>query len=918
VPETSNAKSTPAKAAKPVKLANANLAEAIAGAVERERAGEAHGAVGAVLKHAMAALRADTIANVARGDRLALRLSEGVDLAVRALFSAAGGGNSDAGEGLAICAVGGYGRRELAPYSDIDLLFLHARGAETETRQMLDAMLYPLWDSGLKIGHGVHTPETAAAFAKEDIIARTAYLDVRYVCGSSRLHKDFSARYDKLRKRTKAEFVKAKLAEQAERQTKSGETRYLVEPDIKEGKGGLRDLQTIRWIYKYVYGGDIENNAAIAKVMDESEQRDLRKAERFFWSVRAHLHDLRGRADEIMSFDVQPQVAERLGYAGRKNMPAAERLMKHYFVTTVEVGRLTRILCARLEKEQTKHIPRMPILLPRLLQSDEASGKPNLKIRNGRLDFDDPEAARGDPTDFFRLFRAFSRKPEIDLHPDALAIVSEQCAGITSDVRRDPVIAKLFMGILTRSENPVRTLRVMTEVGLLGKYVPSFGSITGRILYGLYRQFTLDEHVLRSLNHLKKIADGELADEHPIVTKIVNEGAGEDAGRETFFLAVFLHETIWSLKDKSAAACERLATRVAKRLGLDNERATLVGWSAAHHLVMVRTAERRNLTEARAISNFAGRVETKERLDLMLVCSVCHLRIVGARSWDAFTRRRLSELYEASLAWLTGGEAALNERLKARADAARMETQSRLASWPAADRARFLSRLTDAMLRFIDPEIVVRFAYLVRTAEKDNAEAAVAVTPRDGGLEAIVYARDRAGLLCNLAAACAAEGVSVRSVQALTMGDAMAIDVFTIAIPAGEEEGGDYAWRIHESLLNAACEKRTQKPVLKRKFGDRRQIFSIEPRVTIDHEASDDSVVIETECLDRPGLLFDLTTAFFDLGVAINSAHIATYGERAVDAFYLQDAGGAAITDKKRLAQIEKRLLFALSAGSEK
>jgi len=314
--------------------ADTRLADLILAAVKKEQAGQAHALIGRTIKKQLTEHRRHTLQNLARGDRTAQRLSQTADVVLHALFGAI----HNKSRAIAICAIGGYGRSELAPYSDVDLLFLHKEGALDEVKPFLDAFLYPLWDAGLKLGHSVHTPASAAVFAREDMIARTAFLDARLVNGDRTLFNDFWKRYEKLRKGTKTEFIKAKLKEQAERQTRAGETRFLTEPDIKEGKGGLRDVQTIRWIYKYVYGGELEDNAGIAKVIGAAARRDLRKAERFLWAVRAHLHDLKGRADERLTFDIQPGVAARLGYSDRSNMSAAERLMKHYFLTTVDVG----------------------------------------------------------------------------------------------------------------------------------------------------------------------------------------------------------------------------------------------------------------------------------------------------------------------------------------------------------------------------------------------------------------------------------------------------------------------------------------------------------------------------------------------------------------------------------------------------
>lgn len=891
-------------------FASETLEDALSAAVAAEQAGQDHGAAGKVLKNAIVQLRRQTMRDVVRGDRIAARLSKGVDEMVAALFRHTREG---IGADIAICAVGGFGRAELAPYSDVDLLFLHRPKVEGRLRDALNRILYPLWDSGMKIGYAAHSPESAVKFAKDDIVARTAYLDARFLCGEKKIFDDFASAYDKLRKKTIPEFVAAKLSEQGERQAAFFETRFLVEPDVKEAKGGLRDLQTLRWLFKYAYGDDIGKSKAIDRVLDPAERRALAKCERFLWSVRSHLHDYRGRADEKLTFDVQPEIARRLGYADRKNMTAAERLMKHYFVNAVEVGRLTRIMCARLEEERSKRVPRLPKLLPRELQKDEAPGKPNLRIRNGRLDFESAAKARRQPRDLFRLFRAFGKQPKFDFHPDALAIVAEQVPSVTLEVRRDDVIAALFTGILCDSEDPVRVLRIMEETGLLGKYIPSFGSIVGRIDYGLYRRFTLDEHVLRCVGLLHQIRRGELKKEHPIATGIVKNADNP----MVFYLGVLLHEAAWSLKEKTAAGAEKLVTRVSKRLGLDANAAALAGWAASRHLTLVRTAERRNLTEAHAVSAFAESVGSRERLDMMLVLSVCHLKVVGFQSWDEITRLRLSELYDAAALWFEHGADALEKKLDARAKEIRKDAKERLSGWSEKEKTAFLDRLDDTMLRSLDADIIARFAKLARAAENDAANAAVVATPRDGDLEAIVYTDDRPGLLADLAGAVASTGMSVRTVQALTTEDGKAIDIFIIQSPDGVPvEDSEQSRRLHQSLLAAASAPPASAPKLRRRLGDRREIFTVVPNVRIEVEASEEAMVVEAEGLDRPGLLYELTTALAREGATIASAHVATYGERAVDAFYLQNASGGKLTDAAALKRIEKSLMDVLSAGS--
>ncbi|MFN0023811.1 MAG: [protein-PII] uridylyltransferase [Parvularculaceae bacterium] len=874
-------------------------------ALDRERSGRSFGAAGAVLKKSWVEARKAALDHYARGDALTAKLSGCMDEAIGALASAALAQVPPKAK-VALLATGGYGRGQLAPLSDIDLLILHSGLAEDAIKPFVNALLYPLWDAGLVIGHATHTPASAIKYAESDMTAMTASLDARFLAGDPKLFKDFSSRFEMLRWRTKAKFVKAKREEQEGRHDRSAQSRYLAEPDLKEGKGGLRDIQVIGWLHRALYGKPLSDGALRGGVFRPEDIASLKRAERFLLSLRAHLHDLRGRADERLTFDIQPALAERLGYAERADTSAAERMMKHYFVTAVEIGRLTRIFWARVEEENAKLLDRAPAALPKALAIDEAGGAINLRLRTGRLDFASAAVAARTPLDMFRYFRAFAKRPEIDFHPDALALISRSAGAVTSEARRDPAIATIFLAAIATAKDPVKLLRVMSETGLLGRYIPSFGQITGRIEYGLYRRFSLDEHIFQSIGYLTQIRLGELAKEHPIATQILARGTSP----AMHYIAVLLHEAGWSLKERSTDNVEALVARVAARLGADAEEAGHIAWCAARPLFMVRLAERRNLAEAKAIAAFATEVGSQARLDLLLVLTVCHLRAVSDRAWDEWTRRQISALYFGAAAFLEGGKAMLAAWMAERAGLARKEAEDALADWPREERASFLARFSDKSLGMIEPHVFTRAAGLVRSAEK----VGVAATIRDEAIEAIVYAKDRAGLLADLAGAIASVGGNVRSVHAITLDDGRIIDVFTIQPPEGgaADAIGDFVRALHAGLLGAARGRPAAAPSIARRVGDRRTIFTVPADVRLDSQASDEALVVETEGRDRPGLLYSLTAAIAELGLTIRSAHIATYGERAVDAFYLQDEKGEKIADMRTHLAIRKKLLSVL------
>lgn len=879
-------------------------------AQDAETSGQRYGAVGVALKGALAEARRAMLEHYSRGDVIAARLAQLMDEALTAI-SAPALASLPAKAKIALVATGGYGRGQLAPYSDIDLLILHAGVAEDALKSVVNAILYPLWDAGLVVGQAVHTPASAIKLADREMTALTAFLDARLVAGDPKLFKDFAAKFDLLRWRTKQKFVKAKRAEQEARHDSSNQSRYLSEPNLKEGKGGLRDIHVIGWIYRALYGRPLTEAPKRGAIFRPDEAESLRKAERFLLSLRVHLHDLRGRADERLTFEIQPALADRLGYAERAGMSAAERMMRHYFVTSMEIGRLTRIFWARLEEENAKLLDRAPTPLPKALSTDEAGAGVNLRIKNGRLDFANAGAAAKKPIDLFRYFRAFARKPEIDFHPDALDLISKNAITVTSEVRRDPVIARIFVASLATAKDPVKLLRVMSETGLLGKYVPSFGQIAGRVEFGLYRRYSLDEHVFQSIGVLTKIRTGALQKEHPIASGIL---AGADS-IEPYYVAVLLHQAGWSLKEPSIDAAEALIGRIARRLGAEDDAAAMIAWCAARPFLMVGVAHSRNLGEARPIADFARAVGSSDRLDMLLVLTVCHLRAVSDTAWDDWTRKQIAALYYGAAAWLKGGDDALARWMDERADKSRKEADSALADWPKAERAAFLKRLSDETLALIDPETFTRTAALARGAER----AGVAASLRDDAVEAIVYADDRPGLLADLAGAIAGIGGNVLDVHALTLDDGKIIDVFAIKAPDDivGDAAAEFVRKLHAALLSAARAKPAEPPALGRRIGDKRALFSVPAIVRLDREGSASALIVEAEGRDRPGLLYNLASAIADLGVAIRSAHIATYGERAVDAFYLQTMDGDKIADRRLEQAIEKRLYGVLADGQK-
>ncbi len=879
--------------------------------------------------------RAQTIEKLMVKSRKGLQFAEGLanvtDDALIGLFNAAKELYPEEAQHLCLVAVGGYGRGVLAPHSDVDLLILHGPYARQKIKPLLDFILYALWDARLLISQSVHSPASAIQFAKEDLSGNTSFLDARFLIGNEEIMSDFQQRYEKMRMQTIKEFVSAKMEERDQRVSSQGKSRYMVEPDVKEGKGALRDLQTIHWLSAYVYGSrDLKSHVA-HEAFTEEDRLSFEKARNFLWSVRVQLHELKGRATEKLSFEVQPEIAARLGYHDRGRVPGVERLMKHYFITTTEVGRLTGTICAILEEaeikkprsEDAQNIKSSPrsnhLFKQKKIRPDEIGHTQNFCMRGDRIDFVDHALVKQQPIEAFRLFRIAGRKPMTEIHPAALRTVSDVAGFLNKSTLQDENIATVFKHVVTGTENPEEILRKMAETGLLGTYLAIFGRLIGRVKYGLYRTYTLDEHVLKAIGVLVNIAQGVLKKELPEPTSIVQQSQN----LMPYMLAILMHEAIEALPHLDEEAVERQVKKSLLHL-VDNVReAEDIAWAVTHYRLMADIASRRNVLEPRVISNFCDLVQTQECLNYVMIITVCHLRVIGEQSWDNWTRRDLSTLYEAASEWYVSGSEGLSALLHKKQQGLRNKTARKLSDWPVSELDRFFMRLGPVFYEYMTADAAARFAKLVQSADQQSVSGKVQVLPLDDGrVEVMVYSRDKPGLYAAIAGTIAGLDGVVRTSTAFPVssthrGPDMAANIF-IFRPRDETTIVNGAYdqceveRMKERFEQALHYGFDEKLNMLHRVGDRRAMFDVPSKVIIDENGSEDSLVVEASGLDRPGLLFKLSAALNELEVSIRSAYVATYGEQAVDTFYIQDLPGGKITDKRRKDSIKRKLLGVL------
>lgn len=809
---------------------------------------------------------------------------------------------------FAVTAVGGYGRDTLAPGSDIDLLFLFQPKPAEETHKAVEFMLYVLWDMGFKVGHATRTVEECIALSRSDMTIRTAILEMRYICGLRTLATELEARFDKeIVTGTGPEFIAAKLAERDERHRKDGDTRYLVVPNVKEGKGGLRDLHTLFWISKYYYHVRDAQELVPLGVLSKHEYRLFEKADDFLWAVRCHMHFLTGKAEERLSFDIQRDIAEALGYHSRPGLSAVERFMKHYFLVAKDVGDLTRILCSALEEQQAKSTPGLSGVISRFAhRSRKIAGSTDFMEDRGRIALASPDVFKRDPVNIIRLFHVADING-LEFHPDALKRVTRSLSLIDGDLRENEEANRLFLSILTSKRDPALILRRMNEAGVLGRFIPEFGKIVAMMQFNMYHHYTVDEHLLRSVGVLAEIDKGKADDLHPLANKLMP--GIED--REALYVAVLLHDVAKGRQEDHSIAGARVARKLCIRFGLSQKQTEMVVWLIQEHLVMSMVAQTRDLTDRKTITDFADVVQSLERLKMLLILTICDIRAVGPGVWNGWKGQLLRTLYYETELLLAGGFSEVSR--KERANFAAEALYNALADWSPRDRKIYSKLHYQPYLLSVPLEDQVRHAEFIRQADK--AGQALATMVRTDSFHAIteitVLSPDHPRLLAVIAGACAAAGANIVDAQIFTTSDGRALDTIHVSREfkddADELRRAGTIGRMIEDVLSGR--KRLPEVIATRtKNRKKSKAFVIPPSVNISNSLSNKFSVIEVECLDRPGLLSEITAVLSDLSLDIQSARITTFGEKVIDTFYVTDLVGQKISGDSKRSNIMARM----------
>ena len=827
--------------------------------------------------------------------------------------------NPSEAERMAVVATGGYGRGLQAPGSDIDLLFVLPYKQTAWGEQVAESILYCLWDTGLKVGHATRSVDECIRQAKADMTIRTAILEARFLLGDRALFDELVTRFDdEVVRNTAAEFVTAKLAEREERIRRAGQSRYLVEPNVKDGKGGLRDLHTLFWIAKYVYRVREPDELIKRGVFDKQEYQLFRRCEDFLWSVRCHMHFLTGRAEERLSFDIQREIAVRLGYTEHPGLKDVERFMKHYFLIAKDVGDLTAILSAELEDSHAKSTPVLsrvmarfrPVKRKKVVESDD------FVVDNNRITVANGGVFRRDPVNLIRIFH-LAQKHNLAFHPDAMRAITRSLSLIDAKLRADVEANTLFLEILTSKNDPETVLRRMNESGVLGKFVRAFGRIVSMMQFNMYHHYTVDEHLLRCIGVLAEIEHGAGSDT-PLPNELIHKI--QAANRKVLYVALFLHDIAKGRPEDHSVAGARVAKRFCPRLGFTPGETELAAWLVANHLVMSSVAQSRDLSDRKTIENFASVVQDAERLKLLCILTTADIKAVGPGVWNGWKAQLIRTLYFETEPALTGGFSEVNRAQ--RVALAQTEFREAMKDWQPAELDAYIAKHYPAYWLKVDLPHKIEHANFLRDSERAAKTLATSVgfDTNRAVTELTVLAPDHPWLLSIIAGACAMAGANIVDAQIYTTTDGRALDTISLTREFDRDEDEERrAGRIAGSIEMALRGELRLPDVVAKRGAPKGRIkaFALEPTVTINNQWSHRYTMVEITGLDRTGLLYELTATLSKLNLNIASAHVATFGERVVDVFYVTDLMGAQITSPTRQAAI-KRALIALFASGEK
>lgn len=794
-----------------------------------------------------------------------------------------------------LAAVGGYGRGELFPASDVDVLLLIPGEPGPALSASIERWVQACWDIGLDIGHSVRTLDTCLSEAARDISIETSLLEARRVWGEPLLFREFraafAARLDQLA------FVDAKRDEQAKRHARFDDSAYKLEPNLKDSPGGLRDLHTLRWLGQACGIGRAWREWVDAGLLTRAEAQRIARVETWLCALRIHLHLLAGRREDRLAFDYQHELAARLGLAATPNLRPDERLMQTYYRAAKRVERASDILVPTLRARLA------PITAPPSVIDDD------FQARGTLLEIRDPERFRDKPETLLRIAIVYAQHPELDaIEPATLRALWRAGKGIDATFRAKPAHRALFLELLRQPAGVTRALRLLHRYGLLGRYLPAFGRITGQMQHDLFHVYTVDEHILAVLRNLRRFAVPALAHEFPLASRIM---AGI-APRDWLWLAAFFHDIAKGRGGDHSLLGARDARRFCRQHGLDPATAERVAWLVANHLLMSRTAQKEDVNDPEVIAAFARKMGDTLHLDALYLLTVADIRGTSPKVWNAWKAKLLEDLYHAAQAWLTGTQDALRDVERKKADARTQLALYGLAA-NAAD-ALWAHLDTRYFQRFETRDLAWQARMLWRHAQTRDAIVRARLSPAGEGIQVLVYAPDRPDLFARICGFFARIRYTIVEAKVHTTQHGYAIDSFQVMELANRGiHYRDFLSFVEHELARDLDPQRTPEPAPASRPSRRQRHHPYAPQVSLSATGSDGLYALAITCADRAGLLYTIAQTFLRHHVDLYAARIDTLGERVEDHFLIR---GETLATPAAAAELERDLRQAVGSGA--
>jgi [protein-PII] uridylyltransferase len=841
-----------------------------------------------------------------------------VDRMVRALYRYADHHHSRRfsrlNQRLAVIARGGYGRGELNPQSDIDLLFLHDYKPGPYSEVVTEIILHALWDAGLTVGQAVRNVRESVRWANEDLKEKTAILDTRFLAGDEKLWAALDhALIDEVLNRNQQKFFQAKLQESRDRHRHYGDSIYLLEPQIKEGEGGLRDLHTALWLAKVKYKVRSLPELVQKAIISEPELEEVVRAEDFLYRVRNSLHFLSGRHNDQLTFEYQEQIAPLLGFSADDSGSASSALMRFYYAQAAAIHRFSEGLIARVTED--------PAVGRFMRRTGGRQIRPGVLIQGHLLAIAEKEFFTRAPINLITIF-ADCQAHGVELSGSAYQQVRDSLVLVDDAFRCDPRTGMALMGILSGRQRVAETLEAMHRAGVLGAVIPEFGNLYARVLHDLYHIYTVDRHSLAAVRELERLRAGEFKDSNPLLTEV----AREICALPFIFLALVLHDIGKGHGHDHHERGALLTAEVSRRLGLDDEETDLVVFLVRNHLMMSQVAQKGDVEDVRTVEEFARAVGSIDRLKALYLMTFADMRAVAPNVYNNWRDMLLGDLYMRALKILEQGdrEAVDPARRLALVKAAVRERLGPLGAAPK-ELVAFLDLMPERyFLTVPEDDIPIHFE-LMRALGEQALVCRHRHFPELEFSEFIVATRDQPGLFSKIAGALTANNLNILSARITTCDDGVALDVFRVSHGAGGMAMEEERWlRVERDLEAVLAGQRDLEAMVaesqRSRGAGRKFVRRVATEITVDNRSSEQYTVVDVFTQDRVGLLFAITHTLFKLGMVIHLARISTNADQALDVFYISDASGGKVVELEAMRRLRAALVERLDdvpAGNE-